>query len=563
MSPPRPVRTLAFAVLTALSAGTNYVFSVYGPQVAAQLHLSATALNVVSASGNAGVYLSGPLVGVVVDRRGPRPVLLVASGCLLVGYLGMYTLYTSGVDGWYATVGLPGLAICQILTGMGGSGASAAAVKSTSLTFSKASRGAAMATVLSGFGLSAFLYSALSHANLFSTEDPTSGFLLTLAFGCGFSVLLGALFIPTPPPAHAHNLTSSPSPAHTSQVPYVSISHYDDPTDDDDADHFRPSHDPNASEYSLHATPSHGGMPMRAPSPGVPSRPSSRARQRSTSPLLRKEREEDEQHEAGDLNVSGMELLRQKDFWALFVFLGLCSGVGLMYINNLGTVILTLASADGADPDLKSVAASQAYLVSLLSLMNCAGRLTVGFSSDLSTHHAPLKLRFARIWWIVITALLFVLSQLLASQVDRITGVRGLALPTVLTGFAYGFLFGSTPVVCLERFGLSNYSANFGYLTLSPAVLANLTNLAFGAIYDAHVALSPSSPPSLESLTGPSLSERAASAAPAHLCTLGRACFAQAFQLTTAMSVAAVAIALGLSMRKSFKPSYGGRGGRA
>lgn len=100
--------TLLFSCVTALSSGTNYAFvplsseasfsppplanalqtrsfSAWAPQTASQLHLSTLALNVVGAAGNAGVYLSGPVVGGVNDKRGPRVVLLGAAASLVCG----------------------------------------------------------------------------------------------------------------------------------------------------------------------------------------------------------------------------------------------------------------------------------------------------------------------------------------------------------------------------------------------------------------------------------------------------------------------------------------------
>ncbi|GAA5850222.1 hypothetical protein JCM8547_001048 [Rhodosporidiobolus lusitaniae] len=532
---------LAASTAVALSSGTNYAFSSWAPQLAANLHLSSTAINVVGAAGNAGVYLSGPLIGLVVDRRGPRIVLLLAAACSGLGYFGLHLLYDSGPDGLYQLVGLPGLSLCQVLTGVGGSAGLAAAVKATSLSFSKAARGTAMALVLSGFGLSAFFYSAVSHANLFSTADPTSGFLLTLTLGCTLSMLFGLIFIRPPSsqpgtPPHHHN--SSPS---SSRTPYLAV-----PTGPDDAFPSSSDHDRSASEFSLRSDIE---SPRRSLESGIPERPASRRRQRSSSPLLVKQREDDHvPHGAGDWDVSGSELVRSGDFQLLFVYLGLMSGVGLLMINNLGTVVVTLA---GADANPHAVSKLQSGLVSLLSICNCLGRLAVGFSSDAFLHRVPLKMRFARIWWLVVTAALFVLSQLLASRIDRVEGVLGMTIPVAAAGFAYGFLFGSIPVVVLERFGIMSFSTNWGFMSASPAFSAPATNLLFGAIYDSHVPPSPSSP-----IEDSLLHARAGGSTPAHLCTLGNECFAQSFHVTTMMSLVAVGIAVVLSLRRSFKPVY-------
>jgi MFS family permease len=70
--PPSPrVFSLFGSFLVAASAGVNYAYSSWAPQLQEQLHLSSTQVNIVGVAGNIGVYLSGPLWGRWVDRRGP------------------------------------------------------------------------------------------------------------------------------------------------------------------------------------------------------------------------------------------------------------------------------------------------------------------------------------------------------------------------------------------------------------------------------------------------------------------------------------------------------------
>ncbi|GAA6061697.1 hypothetical protein JCM10212_005989 [Sporobolomyces blumeae] len=560
------VLTLSFACVAALSAGTNYAVSAYLPQLAAKLHLSSTQANMVSASGNAGVYLSGPFVGILVDRKGPRSMLVGAAVVLFFGYSGLKALYDGGRDGAFDRFGLGGLAICQVLTGIGGSAGLASAVKATSQSFSKARRGAAMATVLSCFGLSAFFYSSLSHAHLLHSSDPTSAFLSLLAIGCGASMLLGAFFVRPCPP-------SMDPPRDRERGAYVAVESSDPTTVFAEPESTRslspafPNLAPDESAYSLHSD-----IAIRTPSPAFEepsSRPCAVRRNRSSSPLLRKSDDAldgEGRHSAGDLDVSGWTLLRHRDFHLLFLYLGLCSGIGLMVINNLGTVTVTLADSD-AEP--RDVARMQAHLVSLLSVCNCLGRLAVGFLSDIFLHHVPERFRFARVWWLAVTAVLFVLSQILAGRSETVEGVSGLALPTALTGFAYGNLFGSVPVVGLERFGVANYATNNGYLTLAPAAFANFSNFIFGLVYDSNVdnphSSAPPNPadlpssffePSTTRLLRRRLSQRAGGSATHGVCTLGKRCFATAFETTTVFGCLAVGVAIALATRRSFKPTY-------
>lgn len=63
----------------------------------------------------------------------------------------------------------------------------------------------------------------------------------------------------------------------------------------------------------------------------------------------------------------------------------------------MGTVALTLASRE---KDPSEVVKLQAGLVSLLSVFNSFGRLLSGFTGDFFLHHAPVRYRVARIWWL-------------------------------------------------------------------------------------------------------------------------------------------------------------------
>jgi MFS family permease len=64
--------SLASSFIVALSAGSNYGFSSYSPQLQERLHLTSTQINIVGVMGNMGVYLSGPIWGRLVDKRGLR-----------------------------------------------------------------------------------------------------------------------------------------------------------------------------------------------------------------------------------------------------------------------------------------------------------------------------------------------------------------------------------------------------------------------------------------------------------------------------------------------------------
>lgn len=73
------VLTMAGSVLVSLSAGSNYAFSAWAPQLQAALALSGVQTNLVGLAGNAGVYVSAPLWGPYLDRTGPSRYVLFRS----------------------------------------------------------------------------------------------------------------------------------------------------------------------------------------------------------------------------------------------------------------------------------------------------------------------------------------------------------------------------------------------------------------------------------------------------------------------------------------------------
>lgn len=53
-------------------SGSNYGYSAYAPQLANQLVISATMINLIGLAGNFGMYASGPVWGKIVDSKGQK-----------------------------------------------------------------------------------------------------------------------------------------------------------------------------------------------------------------------------------------------------------------------------------------------------------------------------------------------------------------------------------------------------------------------------------------------------------------------------------------------------------
>ncbi|GAA5941718.1 uncharacterized protein JCM15063_002651 [Sporobolomyces koalae] len=478
MSRRREVVLIA-ATVVSLSCGLNYLFSAYAPQLAARLRLTSTQTNIVGAAGNLGVYLSSPFIGRIVDRRGPRSMLILAASALTAGYLVIRAFYIGGHSrsSIFSTFGVPGLVLAELLTGIGSTAGLSAAGNTVAKAYKKR-RAAALSIVLSGFGLSAFFYSTLSSIVLHAgadAHDSTSDFLLMIAIGCLLSMVVGIFLV-------------------------------------------RPAHSASAEPEPQSSTSPSERTPLVNPGSG-PSSPE-------------------------ELNVSGWALFRELDFYLIFLFNGLCSGVGLCYINNLGTVLRSIAASPSSSVYLHlsplDLSRSQSHLVSLLSIFNFLGRLCSGFGSDYLVHHEKEGRRVARVWWMVFTAAVLTTSQVFALGATEVYGWRGLVLPTVLTGFAHGSLFGVSGIIGLERFGMKNFSGTNGILALAPALFGQVTNLIFGRIYDSRS----------RKISMPKLETQR----PGPMCLAGRDCYAPAFRMTLGMAATAVLVGIILAtLRRKMK----------
>ncbi|OSX60721.1 hypothetical protein POSPLADRAFT_1148283 [Postia placenta MAD-698-R-SB12] len=426
-------------LLVALASGTNYV--PYAPQLGSRLGLSHTQLNVIGLSGNIGVYGSAPLWGRIVDTRGPRMLLIMAFCTLIIGYSGIRHYYDRGLiqgTSTLSTFDISVLVLFGFLTGIGGNGGLAGAMNSTAKSWPDRARATANGIVISGFGLSAFLFSTMAHIFF---PGNTSDFLLVLAVGTSIPMLLG-FFLVRPIPLQ-----------HTFSVSRQSLRHPG------------PAH---ALGY-------------------------------------------------GVLNISGRALFASADFWLLFTITALLSGTGLMYINNVGSISQALFAKGNPNYDEGKAAQLQASQVSIVSIMNCLGRVSIGMLADFTKSFLKLPRSFC----LPLIACIFIISQITCYYVED---VGALWKASALLGAAYGAMFGLFPTIVIEWFGLPHFSENWGFVSLSPMIGSNIFSIAFGRNLDAHAP--PSSP-----------------------CLEGRTCYADSLKLT----IAACCVALGLAVYSGWR----------
>jgi len=166
----------------------------------------------------------------------------------------------------------------------------------------------------------------------------------------------------------------------------------------------------------------------------------------------------------------------------------------------------------------------QADQVSMISVLNCLGRIFIGLVTDYGKNRFGLP----RSYSLVFVSSFFFISQVMAANVDDI---RNLWMASAMLGLAHGSVFSLFPNVCLEWFGMPHFSENWGYLSASPIFAGNFFSLAFGRNLDAHE-------------TSPIESMASSTSLAVGQCTLGRQCYVDALYLTAGACFLAILLSV-------------------
>ncbi|KAH7916644.1 major facilitator superfamily domain-containing protein [Hygrophoropsis aurantiaca] len=468
------ITTLLGSVLVSLSSGTNYIYSGYAPQLGAKLHLSHTQLNVVGLAGNVGVYSSGPVWGRILDAKGSRIPLAGAFICLLFGYFGIRHIFDAGADPYLSSLSLGVLIICSFMTGLGGNAGLGAAINTTAKSFPDSARATTTGLVLSGFGLSAFYFSAIAHT---AFPGDTSAFLLVLSLGTAIPMLIGLVIVRPVPLPSMKSVIGVEGGLSTGSYSRISDAARSPFLNDNDSNtpllQAGSHHEQDPSVASTYHVPQASNAVELSPSRDSIDRRHSRAstQRRSFSSAAR----------LLDVspNIHGKRLWMTPDFYVIFAIMSLLSGTGIMYINNVGSISQALYAKGNPSYDEIEASRWQATQVSIISIGNCAGRILIGIISDF----ARIRLHLPRAYCLCIVSTLFIISQIVAINVYD---VAHLWQASGLLGLAYGGLFGICPTIVIDWFGLAHLSENWGYVSFSPMVGGNLFSLMFGRNLDAH-----------------------------------------------------------------------------
>ncbi|KAI2636988.1 MFS general substrate transporter [Hypomontagnella submonticulosa] len=485
------------ATIISLACGTNYVYSAWAPQFADKLLLSATESNLIGLAGNLGMYSMGVPVGLFVDSKGPRPAVMVGAFLLGLGYFPLHQAYDAGHGS------VPWMCFVSYLTGLGGCMAFAAAVKTSALNWPH-HRGTATAFPLAAFGLSAFFFALIG--SIFFPGSP-SKFLMLLAYGTFGLTFAGFFFLrvlPPHSPYHAvpdaepglvdsrelHRTTSEEGKAragrgHPSEPGMSSNT----PETTNNTNMTQDASEQEVEATSIRDDPNPKGSPGAVENEEAASgnrdgadETSSLLSQSTLSSslpgevLVQSSVDMDRSHR---VDIRGINLLKNLEFWQMFSIMGILSGIGLMTINNIGNDVTALWKHYDDSIDDKTLVLRQQLHVSILSIGSFSGRLLSGVGSDflVKVMHA------SRVWCLVVASGIFSLAQICALN---ITNPHLLGFVSGFSGLGYGFLFGVFPSIVAESFGIHGLSQNWGFMTLSPVISSNIFNLFYGTVFDAH-----------------------------------------------------------------------------
>lgn len=465
-------------------AGTLYLFSAYAQDLARTLHLSQTEINIVASMGGLGLYISGPAMGYLADTYRVRPLIAASAMLLLLGYSGMastllfeFEFESISYFKLKSIMPLVTLALCYFLVGLGSAGVFNGTLSTNVKNFKPSDHGLSIGVSVAFFGLSALLFSQLSILFMRSEKDfddamklDSFKFLLFVGGVTGVVPLLASLFLLEPPKSQellqrnasssssfaSDNLPQADSPStlrnnNVETVPAESpVSH----SNINDASNSRSS----SSDTDTSTLSSDETQPLLAPSSG--------------------ELEAGEDKRVRSKGLSLPLYLFNLDAFLLFIAFILASGPGLMYINNVGSIVDKLGTATGASQT--DILASRRLQVSLISLFNCSGRILTGIISDSLGKHFNTP----RIYGLITGVSLIFISQLFVAT-GLIHNLDSITFATTLLGLGYGAVFSALPAIVSLFFGRDKFGANWGWFQWAPAVGGQAANLLFGAVMDA------------------------------------------------------------------------------
>ncbi len=488
-------RTISFAsaVLSSLCAGSVAVFSLYGHIFLEKLHYSQFQVNGLASAASIASYLPVPVLGYVCDRIGPAP-LSFASAVLFGGGYGLAAgLYQKGLTdanpaariaaGHSYDLEYAAMIGAFVAIGVGTCCMYLSAVATCAKNFGKGkNRGLALAVPIAAYGLSSMWQSQVGSNVLYERNpDGTKGDVNVFHFFLFLAILLAVVGV-----LGAFGLR---------------IVDEKELIDDGFGELERSGILDGSALFSPSLTRTGGGY-------GSVERGNPFEEENDDSALLDPAKDPEEEQarikKQWVLNAETRSFLTDHTMWCFSLGFFLMIGPAEAFINNLGTVIMSLYPPSVAylgDPT------SAATHVSILGITSTVVRLITGSLTDLlapspSAQHMQLtsstpllqRLRFSvsRVVFLLFFAIVLSLGMVvLASGFTQNHGER-FWIVSGLIGAGYGAVFSLTPIIITVIWGVENFATNWGIVAMFPALGATTWGLIYSAVYQAEADRAPS-----------------------------------------------------------------------
>ncbi|KAH3667020.1 hypothetical protein WICMUC_005367 [Wickerhamomyces mucosus] len=159
-------------------------------------------------------------------------------------------------------------------------------------------------------------------------------------------------------------------------------------------------------------------------------------------------------------------------FIKYYIILGTLQAVGQFYIYSVGFLVVTLVQSNSGSHD--KIGSVQSLQVSIIAIASFLGRLSSGPISDFIRK----KLKAQRLWCIVAGAVLMTIGQI---TIITINDSNLLIYPSLIIGFAFGFIFGTFPAIVADDFGTSKFTTFWGLMTTGASIILSQLNNYFAS----------------------------------------------------------------------------------
>lgn len=475
------MRIVAFiaANLIALCAGSNMVFSIYGPLFQSRLRYSQSQVNGTSSACSMALYIPISVLGFVCDRYGARPLAFASAVLFFVGY-GLAAGIYRKVDAQYGgPLGghhggrisdntYPLMVFAFVLIGAGTCAGYIASVSTVAKNFGKGKhRGLALATPITCFGISGMWLSQAGTQFFFERlPDGSKGDVDVFQFFIFLGALLFAVGI-----------------LGTFTLYIVD----EDELIDEAIEELGQSVVLDGSSLLGRSQPSYGAVDPAA------------ADGAENDNICDGTKADDAKCKKNwILNAETRRFLSDHTMWPFALAFLLVIGPGEAFINNLGSVLGTLVSPD--TQGISSHKPSAATHVTIFGITSTLARLFIGTMSDLvapqpQTQHfqtppvrpvSPLgRITISRVTFNIIAGvimaagLIFLASGAVQNHTERFWIV------SALLGAGYGAVFSLTPLIVTIIWGVENFATNFGIIATVPAIGSVVWGSIFSAVYEA------------------------------------------------------------------------------